>query len=254
VLTGDTFRGRILGVSKDGGGETRAIWYGTGNNCTLTPDMVRRSIHVRLKSEHENPESRKDFKEPNLLDYALKNRAKLLTDVAIVLRAYVVAGRPKVEVREMGSYESWTEQVRHPLAWLEQADAAETQEELADNADQDTAELRTLVQAWQDMHGDKGVTCRQLLDSVKPDKDNEGKPLPLEDDAADLRDAIVGFCQHSKGGMPAAHLLAMRLSRVRDRVVSGVSIQAAPRTKKGKEWRVATPPKKVTEQHRWTSP
>jgi hypothetical protein len=246
VLTGDVFRGRILGVSKDGGGETRAIWYGTGNNATLTPDMVRRSIHVRLKSDLENPESRREFEIPNLMAHVSKTRSALLTDVAIILRAYITAERPKVEVREMGSYESWTEQVRHPLAWLGLSDAAETQEELADNADQDTAELRILVRAWGDMHEEKWVTCRELLDSVKPDKDSEGNVMALADDAAALRDAIVGFCQHNKGGVPAAHALAMRLTKVRDRVVSGVSVQTTPRTKKGKEWRVATPPKKGT--------
>jgi putative DNA primase/helicase len=248
VLTGDTFKGRILGVSKDGEGETRAIWYGTGNNATLTPDMVRRSIHVRLKSELENPEARKGFKIPNLLAHALENRAKLLTDVAIILRAYIAAGRPKVKVREMGSYEAWTEQVRHPLAWLGLSDAAETQEELADNADQDTAQLRALALAWDAMHKDTWVTCREVLDSVKADKDSEGNVMALAEDASDLRDAIVGFCLHSKGGVPAAHVLAMRLAKVRDRVVSGVCIQATSKTNQGKKWRVAIPPTGRTKE------
>jgi hypothetical protein len=239
VLTGETFEGRILGVSKNGKGDTDAIWYGTGNNATLTPDMVRRSLHVRLKSELENPEARQGFAIPNLLAHVTEKRSELLTDVAVILRAYIAAGRPAVELREMGSYESWTDRVRAPLVWLGLPDAAETQEELAANADQDTERLRALVHAWTDMHEDGWVTCRKLLDSVKADKDKEGNIMALPDDAAALRDAIVGFCLHSKSGVPAAHTLGMRLTKARDRVVAGVSIQSTAKAAQGKQWRVA---------------
>jgi hypothetical protein len=200
---------------------------------------VRRSIHVRLKSDLENPEARQGFTIPNLLAHVTEKRSELLTDVAIILRAYVVAERPEVKVREMGSYESWSEHVRRPLVWLGLPDAAETQEELAANADQDTERLRALVQAWTDMHKDGWVTCRKLLDSVKADKDSDGNIMALADDAAALRDAIVGFCLHSKSGVPAAHTLGMRLTKARDRVVAGVSIQSTAKAAQGKQWRVA---------------
>ncbi len=64
VLTATTWRGRVLGELRMVAVPNRATWVATGNNVTLSDELVRRVIPIRLDAGVERPEERKGFRKP----------------------------------------------------------------------------------------------------------------------------------------------------------------------------------------------
>jgi hypothetical protein len=86
--------GRILGVSKMFAGENLMTVFITGNGCTVSPDMRRRSLFVELFMEAERAEDRKFER---VLDDAalLALRPQILAALWALVREWDTAGRPK---------------------------------------------------------------------------------------------------------------------------------------------------------------
>jgi hypothetical protein len=58
VLTGNEYRDRLLGRNEELTLPVRTVFLATSNNATLSADLVRRSLHVRLEVAQEHPERR----------------------------------------------------------------------------------------------------------------------------------------------------------------------------------------------------
>ena len=88
----------------------------TGNNLAIAKDLTERTILCSLDAKMEIPGSRKFNFSPVAM--ALKNRAQLVRACLIILKAYVVAGRPPQDITPMGGFEDWSGWVRSALIWL----------------------------------------------------------------------------------------------------------------------------------------
>ena len=101
------FSGRILGVSKMFSGENLMTVFVTGNGCTVSPDMRRRSLFIELFMEAERAEDRiiKCFLDDALL---LAMRPKLLAALWTLVREWDKAGRPKAS-RTHTAFPRWAE-------------------------------------------------------------------------------------------------------------------------------------------------
>jgi hypothetical protein len=93
-VTSVRWKGRILGVSKSFCGENNVTVLITGNGCTVSPDIRRRSLFVELFMEQERAEDRK-FK--RILDDGelLAMRPRILAALWALVREWDAAGRPK---------------------------------------------------------------------------------------------------------------------------------------------------------------
>ena len=88
------WEGRILGASKLFTGKNNAVVFITGNGCTVSPDLRRRSLFIELFMEEDRSENRKFKKVLNervLLDCG----QKILTALWSIVKAWDDAGRPK---------------------------------------------------------------------------------------------------------------------------------------------------------------
>jgi putative DNA primase/helicase len=95
----------------------------TGNNLTLTGDVVRRSLRGLLDPKIERPEERQ-FK-GNPVAMVMADRGRYIAAALTVVRAYILAGRPNVAAR-LASFEGWSDIVRSPLIWLGRDDPVKT--------------------------------------------------------------------------------------------------------------------------------
>jgi hypothetical protein len=78
-----------------------------------------------------------------------------------VLRAYIVAGRPKKSV-PLGSFEQWN-MIRDALIWLDQVDPCDTKEAIeADDPEKD--QLAAVLQHWHGVIGTDRVSTKELID------------------------------------------------------------------------------------------
>jgi hypothetical protein len=103
--------------------------FANGNNVSVVGDLVRRTVICRLDAKVEEPERRTFDFDP--LGEVLRNHAKYLAAVFVVARAYIAAGRPKVEAaKPLAGFEGWMEKVVHPLMWLGAQDPTFSMEHL----------------------------------------------------------------------------------------------------------------------------
>jgi len=129
VLTAPSVTGRILGVSEMVTLGTRTIFLFTGNNIQISGDMTRRTMICRIDAGVEHPEDRAFDFDP--VRFVEENRAQLVADALIVLRAYSAARRP-VSLPRYNSFDDW-DLVRGALVWLGENDPRETIEALRAN-------------------------------------------------------------------------------------------------------------------------
>lgn len=230
VLTSGTFTQRQLGVSEDRKLQVRTVFWATANNARLSTDLVRRSLHCRLEPQCENPEARpeSDFTHPQLREHVTANRAQYLADALTIVRAYAVAGRPKVNARPMGSFEAWCRVVRDALVWAGGADPVETQAALRESADVERDEFSALAHAWHDALGDRLVTASELLRLARQSVSA----------ASPLLEALTGLMP--RGAEPTAHAVGNRLRMLRGKFVGGLVLREGPKARNVATYQVVT--------------
>ncbi len=236
VLTGASWRDRLLGGNRHLELPLFVTWYVTGNNLVLRGDTPRRSIYVRLESPEERPEERSGFRHPDLLAWVEAERGRLLPAALTLLAGYHAAGRPDQGLAALGSYEGWSALVRSCVAWLGLPDPAATRLELPTTAESENASLAGLV------HG-----LRELLAELGDGATARGIVLALEEpDHAESFTGLRGtleelFPKLKAGDLPTPTQLGFKLRALRGRVIGGHAIQGE-KTRAGIVWQVVPSP------------
>ena len=115
-LTAGTFSDRILGVSETATLPNRAQFIATGNNLRLTGDTCRRVFLARLDAQSEKPYARDfDFDPAQRIE---SERMHYVVAALTIIRAFIVAGRPKLGSGRTASFEAWDDLVRQPICWI----------------------------------------------------------------------------------------------------------------------------------------
>ena len=226
ALTATSWSDRILGRSEMTGSiPLTTVWFATGNNLVLADDTPRRTLHMRIDCLQEDPEARKDFKHPNLLEWVRQERGRLAVAVTTILRAYHLAGRPDQSLPEWGSYEAWSRLVRHAIVWCGYDDPAKSRLEFKRSLDRDATELQLFMAAWDEVDPQhRGVTTSNALKAAGPHHE--------------AMNAIAAV--FSKPGEPAnVRTIGMKLHHMQGRVCGGRRFVRTD-SKAGAVWRVET--------------
>ena len=157
-MTTGRWSDRLLGGNKQIDLALNWVWAATANNCQLSQDMVGRTLHIRLETPEERPELRSGFKYSDLLDYVKTNRAALAIAALSIPARYIAAGRPAQDLPAWGGFEGWSNLVRASLVWAGLPDPGETRAALAEQADDESATLRQLMDGWAQLGFPASVT------------------------------------------------------------------------------------------------
>lgn len=141
-LTTSIWADRILGSSKSFCGEKNTVIFATGNACTVSPDMRRRSLFVQLFMKEERAEARK-FTRPLDVPYLLEKRGAILSALWVMVKHWDTSGRPRSS-KSHSSFPEWTETI---AAIVENAGYLSPVEvpQIDCVADRDGADMRKLV-------------------------------------------------------------------------------------------------------------
>jgi putative DNA primase/helicase len=215
ALSSGLVKDRVLGGSVVEQVPFRAVTVATSNGAVVSRDLVRRSMHVRIDPRCEKPAARPDsaFKFPGdtLLKHAHEHRALYLGAAFTILRAYVCAGRPAVEMSGVGSFDAWSRLVRAALVWAGADDPVSTQSDLQEMADADTDVVLDLMRAWHAAFKGEPRTAGDAVATL-----NEG-----------LANALRAFTETTGDRMPTARGLGKRLARHRDCIAGGLVLTAS---------------------------
>lgn len=159
MLTEPTCNPRILGKSESPEMPCNLTVFATGNNLQFVGDMTRRVLICRIDPGCERPDSRTFTR--NLNDWVPANRPRLLAAALTVLRAYIVAGKPKQPIAPYGSFEEWSGLVRSALVWLGEADPCLSRASLEED-DPVLSSLHAVLPLWHGQIGDRVVTTNEV--------------------------------------------------------------------------------------------
>jgi hypothetical protein len=166
ALTASTWDDRILGRSESVSLPVRSVWAATSNNASLSLELARRTVRIRLDAGCEVPWQRTAFKHPDLVAWSLEHRGELVAAALTLCRAWIVAGRPKGSKR-LGMYEAWSDVVGGVLAVAGLDGFLSNAEDLYASADFEGQEHRAFIAAWWTAHRETSCTAAELV-NVEP--------------------------------------------------------------------------------------
>ncbi len=151
LLTSSEYQGRILGASAAPTLTNGLTVVGTGNNVHATGEISKRIVPVRLLPNTDAPESRTDFRHPDLLSYCLDARERVLGALVGLVENWRAAGRP-LHRGGFGGFERWTAVVGGILGAAGYSQWLTSMAEWRSSADDSTQEHAALVRAWHERY------------------------------------------------------------------------------------------------------
>ena len=176
TLTAMEISGRILGLNKTACVPMRTVFAITGNNLGFRGALGRRVVPCDIDAGVENPEDRTGpspettFAHPKLLAWIADERPRLVTACLTLLRAYIVAGRPKHKDPPKGSFEAWDALIRGALIWAGVGDPLGGQKRIREESDSDLDALRAGLAAWEGLFGSERATAAEAIRRAASDK------------------------------------------------------------------------------------
>jgi Bifunctional DNA primase/polymerase, N-terminal len=163
ALTAREFSDRVLGRSEQVHLPVRCVWVATANNPTLSTEISRRCIRIRIDPRVDRPWDREGFRHPKLRGWVEANRGQLIWAALTICRyglQHGTAGRP------LGSYEAWSDVIGRILAGAGFSGFLGNLDALYDRADVEGAAWRALIAAWWQQHQGTPIAASALFPLV----------------------------------------------------------------------------------------
>jgi putative DNA primase/helicase len=226
ALTSTMWTDRILGQSNIESVEICCGWMATGNNPTVSSEIARRTVRIRLDAKTEKPWLRaaEQFKNPNLLRWAEVNRGALIWAALVLVQNWVYRGRPKPGSGiNLGMFEEWSAVVGGILESADIEGFMGNLHELYECTDDEDPALKRFVRQWWEIHNSRPVKVFELFELLR-DLD-----FPFD----------IGGGDTERGQKIA---LGKYLQRLRDRQISEFRIVAGKLTHNTRTWKLELSP------------
>jgi hypothetical protein len=173
AITSTHWEDRILGASRTVRLRVMSTWVITGNNPSLSSEMARRCVRIRLDTGQEQPWLRnpEGFKHKNLLSWVKENRSRLIWAALVLIQNWVSKGKPSpADKPTMGMFEEWC-QVMGGIFMVNGIEGfLGNLHELYTVSDLEVAVWRSFTKAWWQTFGPDEVGTADLYHLVH-DKD-----------------------------------------------------------------------------------
>lgn len=217
ALTQLVWEDRVLGRNDTVSISIRCVWVTTANNPTMSTEIARRTIRIRLDTGLDRPWLRDGFRHENLRQWAADNRDLLVWSAQTLVQAWLASGRPEPKCKPLGSYENWSTVVGGVLENAGIPGFLDNLQEFYEISDTETAVWRGFVIGWQKNHGQNRVGVADLF------------KLAVEHGGFDLQGADERSQKSAFG---------KQLSKQRDRVIGDYRIVPVGTVQGAAKWRL----------------
>ncbi|HST19788.1 MAG TPA: ATPase, partial [Blastocatellia bacterium] len=218
ALTATIWQDRILGRNETGRFPVRCAWVCTANNPTMSTEIARRCIRVRLDPQMDRPWiNRNGFKHEDLRKWADENRGDLVWAALVLIQAWLASGRPQPQCKPLGSYEEWSRVIGGILENAGINGFLANLDVFYEASDLEGAIWREFVDEWAKKHGSNTVTVADLYN------------LAGQSDGFDFAGSTERARRISFG---------KQLARQKDRVIGGYKITDCGTLHRAKQWRL----------------
>jgi hypothetical protein len=214
---------RILGVSETAAVPVRCTWMATGNNPSLSNEMARRTIRIRLDAKVERPWQREGFRHPNLREWVAENRAQIVRAILVMVRAWLDAGRPEGQ-KTIGMYENWAKVIGGILDVAKVPGFLGNLEKFYEAVESGTSPWFEFLLTWHEQHDQNETTTADLM------------PIAL---GCGLVDDNAGRSQRVRlGRMLAEHKDRVFTLEKEDRTTKQVRLEQAGTYRRAAKWKL----------------
>lgn len=228
ALTATVYSERLLGTNSMTAFPIHCAWMATANNPTMSGEIARRAIRIRIDPQVDQPWQRDGFKHPNLIAWTREHEGALVAAALTLIRAGLTTDAPPL--KPLGSFEHWTVTMGRILHAAGIPDFLGNLDELYDRADTEGAAWRALVNAWWETHRDAVVSGGEVFEVFK------AGDYELNLDGRDEKAQRVSF--------------GKRLKKQQDRVIGGYQVVNAGTKQRAQQWQLRpmkSQPVKVSE-------
>lgn len=162
ALTARVWSDRKLGSSEMAHYPVRCIWVATANNPTMSTEIARRCIRIRIDPKQDRPWNRTGFKHSDLRAWVEDHRGELVWCALTLLRAWVCAGRPPGTDR-LGSYEQWATAIGGVFSTAGVPGFLTNLSEIYDLSDPQGSAWRQFIDLWWDKYQQQEVGVKDLF-------------------------------------------------------------------------------------------
>jgi len=166
ALTSTRWADRVLGSSKVVDVDFAPLWVASGNNPVLSAEISRRTVQIRIDPRVDRPWQRQEWRHPQLLEWAHKNRGELVWAALVLWRNWLAVGSPNSEAPVLGSFEQWSRTIGGVLKAAGIPGFLDNLDDLYEAADEASAAERILLACWYEQLPDRPQTSAQILDSL----------------------------------------------------------------------------------------
>jgi hypothetical protein len=158
AMSGESYKGRLLGLNENISVGSAVIWFVTGNNIQLSGDFATRFFPIRLNPLMDDPDKR-NYHRINILDEIIEERPWILR----ALVSIIMAGRDAVPLKTGSRYKIWDKYIRMPLY---QVCGIDVNKSIEGNKEDDTElnNRRNLIKALFEKFKDSEVTSKYIID------------------------------------------------------------------------------------------
>ena len=186
AITAPIWEDRLLGVSDIIRVPVRCVWIASGNNPSVSNEISRRSIRIRLDARIDRPWLRTGFRIPDLRVWVKENRGRLVWAALVLIRAWLNAGRPAGS-KTLGMFESWAATMGGILDVAGVPGFLENLTEFYETSDSEGSAWQSFIIAWWGAFGGRNVKVSDLWDEIKSDT-----ALPIAGDSEQAQKIKLG--------------------------------------------------------------
>lgn len=228
AITSPEFKGRILGKTQEATVPTNTVITITGNNVTLSADLVRRFVTVSLTADIAQPENRV-YEHPDIVQHCLNNRRDVIRDCLLISKAFIDAGCPLL-AEEHGSsgFVQWDRMVRFPLFWATGIDVLQSMKENRQQSTEHLAMIRVL-NCLNELFAGESFTASKVMTIIQ----NE---LGDTDEIVDsLREGLVNMSSKS---LRSIRSLTWVLKKLDGRIIDDMVLHKEQIRNRSDEYRI----------------
>lgn len=210
ALTAPKWTDRILGKNETITIPNTTVFALSGNNVSLSGEMARRVVRIRLQAKSDKPWERSGFRHPNIKTYVIENRAKLQAACISLVTAWLNAGRPNGPHVPFGSFESYAATLGGILHQAGIEGFLANRSAVFEESDTEGAAWRAFTESWFEKWGTAKVTTSDIF----------GLALDTE-----------GFLLDGKNDQAIKTALGIKLRKFKDRIYGKYQIKKSTETK-----------------------
>jgi hypothetical protein len=200
AITAPVWEDRILGESTMGRYIVRCGWIGTANNPSVSHEIARRSIRIRLDAKRDRPWLREEFRHSHLRGWVAEHRGRLVWAALTLGQAWLAAGRPMGK-QKLGMFEGWAAIIGGLLDVAHVPGFLANISEFYDQTDIEGQLIRGFVEAWWEHYRSAVVTGNELYELVTTgrfelplgDKGDQSRRIKLGVLVGKLRDRVISL-------------------------------------------------------------